>query len=184
MFVSNHYVGSKNDYTIFQETCDELKPYLRKRPSETNDPALYRDRRHVTWVVVADKAYLGPDTDTPGVRRIVPKRSNMRGFNPIENREICAVRVVVEQFFGRLKMNWTLFNNRYRGHHGKVDILFPVACLLTNYHLEANHPDMMDYKFYQQCLNRERQMSFERDQRRDESNRRQRERRQRLRNDF
>ena len=80
-------------------------------------------------------------------------------------------------------MNWTLYNSRYRGHHGKVEILFQVACLLTNYHLEANHPDMMDYEFYQKCLNRQRQMSFERDQRRDESNRRQRERRQRLRND-
>ncbi len=152
MFVEDYCKGAVNDYTIFRETFEKYKGYLRKTPQELVDANMITDCEDLNWAIVGDKAYGGPVEDTIGLRRLFPKKHNQTLYDPVENREISKVRVGVEMFFGRLKMIFPLFLQNYKCSHEKIDVLFKVATLLTNYHLEINNPVQMDYEYNQQCI--------------------------------
>jgi len=84
LFSAPAEIGSVHDYSIF-----------RKTPQERN--ALEIDA-HNSWGVLYDSAYTGPETDTPGLRRIhlfrIPSTAEERQRNLI----LARMRVVVEQF--------------------------------------------------------------------------------------
>jgi len=86
---------------------------LQKTPQEFE--ILVVDRNHDNWAVVADKAYLGPENDTPGIRRITPhKGRNLPPARRLENDEINRIRVPIEQFFGRQYKLWGFSREVYR----------------------------------------------------------------------
>ena len=68
-------------------------------------------------------------------------------------RELCRVRLVVEQFFGRFKTLWSMFRKPYRFSHEKFDIDFDICAMLTNEHIKANLLLEKYQVFYHNILN-------------------------------
>ena len=77
-------------------------------PMVTSGPA--------NWAVLADAAYIGPQTDTPGPRKVaLQKPSQLRSTTSVlEYSELCVLRTPVERFFGCMKKLWSVARERYR----------------------------------------------------------------------
>eukprot|EP01121_Diplochlamys_sp_Union-15-3_P017653 TRINITY_DN6259_c0_g2_i6.p1 TRINITY_DN6259_c0_g2~~TRINITY_DN6259_c0_g2_i6.p1 ORF type:complete len:164 (-),score=10.51 TRINITY_DN6259_c0_g2_i6:98-589(-) len=104
LFSQRGSVGSTHDYKILKSTYSTYLTYLMKKTEETKSFPV--DLAHNTWGMLFDRGYTGPETDTPGLRRIViPK--NTRTTTEIEiAKELSRIRCPVEQFFGRLQKLW------------------------------------------------------------------------------
>ena len=62
-----------------------------------------------------------------------------------KNIKIAIQRILVENFFGRLKVIWSTFLRGYRGHLDHLDQRFEVAVHFTNIHIQY-HPLRRDKK--------------------------------------
>ena len=105
------------------------------------------------WAVLADKGYIGPETDTPDFRRVTPiKKNRLSIVDQAFNEEQRKARVPIECFFGRVMKLWGVVENVYRFNHKNFDMDFENACLLTNYHIRDHDLDDEDWKFYHNYL--------------------------------
>ena len=107
MFSQPYSISSKHDYQRLKQTFEEYLPYLLKTPEER--VALPNDQPR-QWAMLFYSAYIGPDSDTPGLRRLfIPK--NPRTMIELADREVrTKLRVPVEQFFGRLTKLWGILS--------------------------------------------------------------------------
>ena len=103
LFVSEPYKGADHDYKIFKETFVTFGDYLRKLPQELRHPGIRQDTidRHPNpcWAILGDKAYEGPLSDTPGIRKMNIKRNVTNRQEQRNNTILSAHRVYVECFF-------------------------------------------------------------------------------------
>ena len=87
-----------------------------------------------------DKGYQGAQRE---VRALIPKKKpsgNVLTFDEQrENDRISSDRVIVENFFGRLKTLWALSSDSYRWSRKKYDLVFQTCVALTNAHVRF-HP--------------------------------------------
>ena len=97
LFLQKGVVGSKHDYEYLKTTFHSYIPYLQKTSEEFI--LLQTDQAHQNWGALFDKGFFGPDNDTPGLRRISPKKNNSTYLNHSENVEKNKIRVPVECFF-------------------------------------------------------------------------------------
>jgi hypothetical protein len=67
-------VGSTHDYANFKESYVNYLEYLVKTSEERE--ALAADSGNPHWGMLLDKAYNGPEEDTPGLRRICPQEKS------------------------------------------------------------------------------------------------------------
>ncbi|KUF76251.1 hypothetical protein AM587_10011470 [Phytophthora nicotianae] len=112
-----HARGSVADITLFRENAEFHVNALKKQSSEVNLPD--NDPLHDThpdeWAVLTDKGYQGLEVD---FRAIHPKKR--RGRQPLtiaevnQNDRISHDRVIVENYFGRMKTLWALMADKYR----------------------------------------------------------------------
>jgi len=90
------------------------------------------DQANQYWTMILDRGYIGPDLDTPGLRRITPKKGQLTTQDQQRNAELGRIRVPVEQFFGRMQQLWALTRGIYRWSHDNFDLDIDNCILLTN----------------------------------------------------
>ena len=121
---------------------------MKKTPEETklNDP-----ERNNSWAILADKGYVGLEEE---VRIITPhKGSNLTAEESNYNKKLGADRVLIENFYGRLKLCWGLIRNKFKGSHVNYDTLFEIACGLTNVLLKYSPLRAEDGEYYRALEN-------------------------------
>ncbi len=118
------------------------------------------DRTNGSWAILGDKAYNGPDEDTPGLRRITIKKKPTLQADITRNTELAKSCVPIECFFGRLKKLWKFTENVYRLDHKSFDEHFAICALLTNEHIKNYELADDDARFYN-ALSVEQRKRFE-----------------------
>ena len=112
------------------------------------------DYQNQSLAILFDSAYLcDDDSKTPGLRKIALAKGELSTMQRNVQRELSRIRVVVEQFFGRLKSLWSMFRKPYRYSHDKFDMDFDICVLLTNEHIKVNFLQNNDQIFYRNLLN-------------------------------
>jgi hypothetical protein len=147
---SPHYPGSVSDYTIHKENYEVSANYAIKTAEERRLSELRDDNPN--WATLGDKLYIGPSDDTPGERRITPKKKPMTQLDKDNNKLKGKARVPIEQYWGRMYLRNGIFNNVYRYDHSHFDMDFQNACLLTNEDIMISNLALEDGEFYQKML--------------------------------
>ncbi|KAF0715653.1 Aste57867_3280 [Aphanomyces stellatus] len=137
---TRHYKGSVSDKTIFGENLDFHVTNLTKKSSELTMADDGDDERcAVEWAVIADKGYQGIQH---AVRAVLPFKKPVSGVLTFEqertNDRIATDRVIVENWFGRLKTLWGVCADSYRWNRQGYDVVFQTCAALTNVHVRFN----------------------------------------------
>jgi len=141
MYVSNYYLGAVHDFTIFKDSIEKHKDYLTKTPEEVpiNDEGMGVDDFPTEWGMMMDKGYTGAQDL---LRAIMPKKKPIRGRLTLEekelNRLIASNRIIIENFYGRLKTLWKILFEQYRNEHNIYDLIFDTCVALTNFNISIN----------------------------------------------
>ena len=128
LFSSKAFIGADHDYKHFKNNYSMYLEYLKKDLEEKR----LIDDPYAFWSICADKGYIGPASDTPEIRRIVPKKAPRTTAEKKENEEISKIRVKVECFFGRMTSKWVITRHVYRLDHSRFDMDLDNCILLTN----------------------------------------------------
>ena len=122
--VSRAYPGSVHDITILRDHAQALNNVLGGR------------------AILADLGYRGAHRDVPTIVVCDDDAEQLR-----------AKRVLVECFFGRLKVLWSVFSSKWTLGEEFFDVFFDIACALTN--LDVLHRPLRqnDQVFNQGVLN-------------------------------
>jgi hypothetical protein len=147
---SPHYPGSVSDYTIHKENYEVSANYAIKTAEERRLSELRDDNPN--WATLGDKLYISPSDDTPGERRITPKKKPMTQLDKDNNKLKGKARVPIEQYWGRMYLRNGMFNNVYRYDHSHFDMDFQNARLLTNEDIMISNLALEDGEFYQKML--------------------------------
>ncbi|RLO00854.1 hypothetical protein DYB28_010362 [Aphanomyces astaci] len=135
---TKHYKGSVSDKTIFDENLDFHMVCLTKQANEDriDDP----DHATRQWAVLADKGYQGIQRD---LRAVIPIKKPAGGILTMDdirtNDRIATDRVIVENFFGRLKTLWAICSHCYRWTRQNYDVLFQTCVAMANVNIRM-HP--------------------------------------------
>lgn len=148
LFLHKGEVASRHDYSIFKDNYAFYLDYLSKTTEER--ARIPTDRGAPNWAMLLDRGYIGPDTDTPTLRKLTPKKVPRSTAERAANKELDSIRAPVEMFFGRLNRLWAVVRNTYRWDHATFDVDFDICCLLTNEHIKANALEEIDGQFYLQ----------------------------------
>lgn len=152
---SHHYPGSVSDMTIFVRRIEMHKLRIKKIEHEQHqaDVGILGDAHPHHWAILADKGYQGGSEHT---RIITPtkKRANQPLSNAerIHNSNISSDRVLVENFFGRMKTCWGVTSKVYRYAEKNYDMFMYWAVGLTNFHIKFNKLRDEDGDFYRSYL--------------------------------
>jgi len=138
LFSSPGFSGSRHDYDHFKEFYKNYLNYLSKTPDEKG--MIRSDRTNPSWSVMADKAYVGPVSDTPNLRKITPHKPARLEQEKEENIEIAKIRVSVECFFGRISMAFPFIRKPYPFSLTMFDSDLDNIILLTNEHIRSYSP--------------------------------------------
>ena len=155
LFFSPHYVGSQNGYEYHKGYYQHYLNYLQKTPQERH--LLSTDTQSPTWAISTDKGFIGPPEDTPGERRIVPKKMPQTTEELRHNQNWSKLHGLMEKFFGRMKKLWQIFAQVYRNDHSKFDIDFENCAMLTNEHIRDYQLDDDDLVFFRALHQAKRQ---------------------------
>lgn len=156
MFSQRAAVGSVHDYSVNKDTYPYYVDYLHKSVEE--HAALAADRQQQYWAVLCDKAYIGPEADTPNFRRLTPIKPPRTVQDHQHNAAVARFRVPVDQFFGRMWKKWGILRNVYRFDHAHFDSDFDVLCLLTNEGIAVTSLSEEDALFYDKARTQRRQL--------------------------
>lgn len=121
IMVNSGYVGSIHDMHIFRETMEEWHRIAILHPKTPQK-------------VLADKGYQAndvPELVTP-IKGTPDKLS--RQDNAF-NERIGKTRIVVENFFGRLKNRYAIIGSVYRHSHELYPKIFNLCCAFTNFEI-------------------------------------------------
>jgi hypothetical protein len=118
--------GATHDLEVFRKTLPDLELIM---DHHVDMPAK----------VAGDKGYQDQDIEclvTPYKGAIETLTRPEKQFN---ERHMKA-RVVVENFFGRLKSRYNIIGSKYRGDHAHYEDIFRLCCALVNYEIKhCNH---------------------------------------------
>lgn len=110
LFIEKSKPASFHDYRIFKENYFKFVPYLQKSFEETQK----FPETELSWSILCDLGYIGPEMDTPGLRKIVIPNSDDSLNDSINSTRLRSLRVQVERFFGRLYKSWFILFYPYR----------------------------------------------------------------------
>jgi len=158
LFFQKGQVGSKHDYSVFQGTHSNYSAFLKKTPREQVELGGDRDSR---WAILLDKAYVGPDSDTPNVRRIFISKNPRTEAERARNQELSKLRVHIECWFGRMKNLWKFARDVYTHDHRYFDEHFEIMALLTNENIRAMELGPEDRQYYRAYLKERRNLAEE-----------------------
>jgi hypothetical protein len=144
LFTSSGAPGSRHDYETLKRGFEKYIPYLRKTAQEATAIANDADR---SWSAIFDNGYQGPDSDTPGLRRIFIPRLTHVPSEQQYREQLSRLRVPVEQFFGRLNTLWGVARGKYQWSHRFFDIDIDNCIYLTNEHISKCQLTEVDAEF-------------------------------------
>jgi hypothetical protein len=171
LFSSPGFEGSRHDYDHFKQNYKSYMKYLMKSPDEKR--LITTDRTNPTWSIMGDKGYVGPEIDTPNLRKIVPHKPARLEPQRQENEEIKRIRVVVECFFGLMTMVYPFVRRAYPFSLTVFDLDLDNIVLLINEHIRAFSPLAQNERnVYLQFLRAEKEKRQEKLKKRRESQKR------------
>ncbi|OAF66723.1 hypothetical protein A3Q56_05543 [Intoshia linei] len=115
-------------YGLFFQNFKSYLGYLKKLSIEETD-----EESDTRWGMILDSGYMGPDSDTLGLRKYVMNRPSL--IEPVDvesHKELASIRGCVERFFGRLKISFSIFSLTYRYDISHFNVDFDICVLLTN----------------------------------------------------
>jgi len=123
IFFGNMFSGAVHDFSI--AINESVLPHLQRICGQAG--------------VLCDKGFVGLEHY---LNAIVPIRSQRSTPTLImeqdHNLNIAKSRIVVENFFGRMKVLWTIFLGHFKIHVQHMDDLFHLAVYLTDIHIHRN----------------------------------------------
>lgn len=167
LHISTSYPGSKHDMAIFKETYEKFKTeIISVHPKQGTK-------------ILADKGYISQEYE--GILLTPFKGDPMyltRDQNKY-NKKLSSARVIVEQFFGRMKNKFCMIREEFRGNREDYYKYFIICAALTNFDIrECNNPlHEEDSLFYQRLIANQVYFYKEKYERHLELRRQQRERR-------
>lgn len=128
--------GAMHDKALFDKTKDELIAIMKKHPNQPHK-------------ILADKGYQDSSSDI----LVTPHKGNTADLTREQlmfNQKLGEVRIIVENFFGRLKARYEIMSDTFRGAHETYSAIFVICCALVNFEqIENDHPlRENDGKFY------------------------------------
>jgi len=84
LFIFPGVVGSIHDYNDFKNNYLKLAPYLEK----TSDEKRLNSETTKYSIVIMDKGYTGPDSDTPEIFKLTPKKGLLTSVELNRNEEL------------------------------------------------------------------------------------------------
>lgn len=125
--------------------CESNLAFHEKKLKKSQDDARLRDDGPLldsypsTWAILADKGYQGLHRR---IRAITPAKRPANGLlSPSDvaaNDKIASDRVIVENFFGRLKTLWAVTSDIFTWKRDHYDLFFQTCVALTNVHIRFN----------------------------------------------
>ncbi|KAJ0390448.1 hypothetical protein P43SY_011509 [Pythium insidiosum] len=155
--MTKHVGGRVTDKTIFDNNIDFHMSQLVKQGDEHNvrDRGPLAEEYPQQWAVLGDKGYQG---FAEQVRGISPHKRPPGGILSMEqqqfNDEVSHDRVVVENYFGRLKTLWNVIGSCWKWDRSNYDLFFECCVALTNVHVRFNPLRDTDGKDYRRYLRR------------------------------
>lgn len=136
--------GATHDLTIAQVCANEIRRVVR--PVPPHDPPLNVDGSgedepdEPARVLLADSGYQGLQHIMPCIlpfkRRLNrPLTADQRRHN----RRVARRRVLVENYYGRMKRRYRIMTDKYRGERHNYELYLKLCVALTNFHV-MKHP--------------------------------------------
>lgn len=139
MMHCKHYPGSVHDFTIFKDNVNNYKTYILKKSLEEirfEDNGELVEIYKKEWGMLLDKAYISA---TNLIRAIIPtKKKDLSIIERRRNDKIASDRVIVENFYGRMKKLFKIMYDVFRWDLQLYDSVFTVCAALTNFHILKN----------------------------------------------
>jgi hypothetical protein len=137
--------GAVHDVTIAQRSIAEIRRVVRPMEPRDNDedPVDVEDDvddQEDGRLLMVDSGYQGlqhllpcvlPYKKRPGRELTAPQKQH--------NRRMARRRVLVENYYGRLKRRYRIMTDKYRGERGAYEMFFKICVSLTNFHV-IKHP--------------------------------------------
>ena len=117
--------GADHDKSIFNESIDDFLENTSRLEGENQ--------------IIADKGYVDSDTDV----LITPVKGAYYTLSRdalLHNDKVSKIRIIIENFFGRLKCRYRIMSEQYRGSHGCYPAIFKTCCALVNFELISGSP--------------------------------------------
>jgi len=112
-----------------------------------------RDKETCYWAAVYDSGFLGA-VDVPFPRAVIPRPSSIRSPTGIHvDNYYKKRRVVVEQFFGRMKKTWKITAKPYPYDVEFMEKDYGILLMLTNEHIELYALAEDEATYYRKWLN-------------------------------
>ena len=138
-FASEPFPGSVHDMRIFKINLTDHLSRLEKTHgelAESDDLTTDDLDEHQMWAAVMDKGYEGARRHG---RFLTPKKSSARRVldhdDKRRNKKLEATRVIVENYFGRMKTLWGAMEQTYRLRDSMYGPYVRMCVGLTNYHI-------------------------------------------------
>jgi len=147
VFWSKTAPGSTSDLTLWRtEMRDQYTDFLRATPEEENTIFHEAGGTH-SWALLQDSGYTSSDA-TPYPRIVLSKVPPSGADDDRRERYYKNRRVVVEQFFGRLKRLWQLLSKPFIFERASPPLWIDCAIILTNMYLSQQALLDSDGDFY------------------------------------
>lgn len=132
--------GAKHDYNVFKKSRKQLAALFDKHPDQPHK-------------ILGDKGYQNSESDI----LVTPYKGNTADLTReqlIFNQNLGQVRIIVENFFGRLKSRYEIMSSVFRGGRETYENYFIICCALVNFEqIVCDHPLREDDSiFYKKML--------------------------------
>ena len=149
MMVSKSFPGSTHDYSIFEDNQKVYMEYIMKKSIEEfnmEDNGELYDQFKTYWAMILDKEYI---ESSKIMRTIVPtKKKKLSTVEKNRNNKIAYDRIIVENYYGRMKTLFKIMYDVFRWELKTYDIVFIVCAALTNFHIMKNPLKKVDGELY------------------------------------
>lgn len=179
--VSKHAIGATADIDILKSRIKQTEKRLHKgNVSQWVDDYPMNDKYPETWAAIGDKGYQGAANH---IRMVTPyKKLPGRNLTPnqiIFNQKLAADRIIVENYFGRMKKLWNIVSKTFLWDEDLYDNIFSLCVSFTNVNIKLQPLKNGDGEWYENYLTAIRAIEESRKRKRSETQADYRERRKR-----
>ena len=149
LHVQAGYEGARHDLEIFRSTIPDIRIIMEAHP-------------RMPQKVLGDKGYQCHDIDF----LLTPHKGSIDNLSRQQlqfNDRIGKSRIIIENFFGRLKSKFAIIGSKFRGDHKNYENIFTLCCALVNFEIrECGHGlRKEDGDFYRKHMTQVHQMVAE-----------------------
>lgn len=151
-----HEIGSRHNIDIIRQHLPTYNDFLHKRTSELG--MADTDTEATSWALMGDKAYVGL---MPQIKRcITPKKGKKLSLaEKNRNDKVGKDPIIIENFYGRLKISWKILRQKFICDEGRYDRIFDICAALTNFLVRLSPLREREGRYYQ-ALKMELKVTF------------------------